>query len=245
MDDTRSVLSTPPLAPKTLAALQAQGVTRVADLARLGAAKAFLLLKAAGLSVTDSTLWQLVALVEGRALHSLDAAEKNRWRERVRHHPPVAVFPPQADMETHMRAALALAAEAAALGEVPVGAVVVRDGVIIGRGANRRVSQRDISQHAEIAALRDAAHAVGDYRLDACDVYVTLEPCCMCAGALMQARVRRLVYAAPEAKSGAAGSQVDVFALRALNPHTAVLGGVLADEARALLQAFFAARRHA
>ncbi|MCP2040118.1 tRNA(adenine34) deaminase [Neisseria sp. HSC-16F19] len=240
-----SDLSTPPLAPKTLAVLQGQGMVTAADLAHTGAAKAFLLLKAAGLSVTDSTLWQLVALAEGRALHSLSAAEKAQWRDAVRRHPPVAVFPPQAEMEGHMRAALAEAEQAAALGEVPVGAVVVRNGEIIGRGFNRCVSGHDISLHAEIAALRAAAHTLGNYRLDGCDVYVTLEPCCMCAGALMQARVRRLVYAAAEAKSGAAGSQVDLFAVRALNPHTAVLGGVLADEARALLQAFFAVRRGA
>jgi len=142
-----------------------------------------------------------------------------------------------------MRAALRLAAQAAAAGEVPVGAVVVRDGEIIGRGYNHPISGQDPTAHAEIAALRNAAASVANYRLSGCELYVTLEPCVMCAGAIMHARIARLVYGARDPKTGACGSVVNPFAEPRLNHHTSVTGGVLALDARALLQRFFAARR--
>jgi tRNA(adenine34) deaminase len=142
-----------------------------------------------------------------------------------------------------MRAALALAEAAWRRGEVPVGAVVVADGTIVGRGFNAPIERRDPTAHAEIAALREAARALGNYRLPGCDLYVTLEPCPMCAGAIMQARIRRLVYGAPDPKTGACGSVVDLFAEARLNHQTAVAGGVLAEECGALLKRFFADRR--
>ena len=145
--------------------------------------------------------------------------------------------------EVFMRAALELAAQAAAAGEVPVGAVVVKDGEIIGRGYNHPISGQDPTAHAEIAALRDAAASVGNYRLSGCELYVTLEPCLMCAGAIMHARIARLVYGARDLKTGACGSVADPFAEPRLNHHTSVTGGVLAFDAGALLQRFFAARR--
>lgn len=144
-----------------------------------------------------------------------------------------------------MRAALELAGQAAESGEVPVGAVVVKDGEIVGRGYNRPISARDPTAHAEIAALRDAAGHVGNYRLGGCDLYVTLEPCLMCAGAIMHARIARLFFGAPDPKTGACGSVADVFAEPRLNHHTSVSGGLLAADAGALLQRFFAARRKA
>ncbi len=144
-----------------------------------------------------------------------------------------------------MRAALELAGQAAESGEVPVGAVVVKDGEIVGRGYNRPISARDPTAHAEIAALRDAAGHVGNYRLGGCDLYVTLEPCLMCAGAIMHARIARLFYGAPDPKTGVCGSVADVFAEPRLNHHTSVSGGLLAADAGALLQRFFAARRKA
>jgi tRNA(adenine34) deaminase len=144
-----------------------------------------------------------------------------------------------------MRAALALAEEASRRGEVPVGAVVVTDGTIIGRGYNRPIGASDPTAHAEIAALRDAAAARANYRLSGCDLYVTLEPCAMCAGAIVQARIRRLVFGAPDPKTGACGSVIDLFAENRLNHHTTVTGGVLAEECSALLKQFFAARRDA
>ena len=143
-----------------------------------------------------------------------------------------------------MRAALAAAAEAGEQGEVPVGAVVVADGAIVGRGFNAPISRHDPSAHAEIAALRDAATRHGNYRLPDCDLYVTLEPCAMCAGAIMQARIGRLVCGAADPKTGACGGGVNLFAEPRLNHHTAVTGGVLAEECGARLKQFFAARRN-
>ena len=144
-----------------------------------------------------------------------------------------------------MRAALVLAEEARRAGEVPVGAVVVADGTIIGRGFNAPISRHDPTGHAEIAALRDAARARGNYRFPGCDLYVTLEPCAMCAGAIMHARIGRVVFGARDPKTGACGSVVDLFAEPRLNHHAVVTGGVLAEECGALLSDFFAQRRRA
>jgi tRNA(adenine34) deaminase len=142
-----------------------------------------------------------------------------------------------------MRVALALAEKAGAAGEVPVGAVVVKDGEIIGRGHNHPIAANDATAHAEIAAIRDAAQRFGNYRLTGCKLYVTLEPCIMCAGAILHARIGRLVYAAADPKTGSCGSVVDVFADTRLNHQTVVTAGLLASDSRALLQAFFSARR--
>ena len=142
-----------------------------------------------------------------------------------------------------MREALELATWAAEQGEVPVGAVVVQDGKIMGRGYNSPVSSSDPTAHAEIRALRDAASTLSNYRLSGCTLYVTLEPCAMCAGAIMHARIARLVYGAADPKTGACGSVVDLFAEKRLNHHTEVAGGVLAGEAGKQLSDFFAARR--
>lgn len=149
-------------------------------------------------------------------------------------------------MEEHhrfMRLALDAAELAGAAGEVPVGAVVVRSGVVIASSYNAPISQCDPSAHAEIRALRAAGAALGNYRLPGCELYVTLEPCAMCAGAIMHARLSRVIYAAPDPKTGVAGSLLNLFDDSRLNHHTCVLGGVLADEAAAMLKGFFAARR--
>ncbi len=143
-----------------------------------------------------------------------------------------------------MREALSLAAEAGARGEVPVGAVVVSGGAILGRGLNGAISASDPTAHAEVRALREAATTLGNYRLVGCTLYVTLEPCAMCAGAIMHARIRRVVYGASDPKTGACGSIVDLFAERRLNHHAEVTAGVLAEECRDMLTAFFAARRN-
>lgn len=145
--------------------------------------------------------------------------------------------------EAYMREALALAAQAARAGEVPVGAVVVRGGEIVGRGFNAPILSRDPTAHAEIRALRDAAARLANYRLPECTLYVTLEPCTMCAGAIMHARVERVVFGARDPKTGAAGSVVDLFAEARLNHHCAIEGGVLAAECGAMLSEFFVARR--
>ncbi len=143
------------------------------------------------------------------------------------------------DNERYMGEALVLARAAQARGEVPVGAIVVRDGAIIGRGGNAPIAANDPTAHAEIAALRDAARAVGNYRLPGCSLYVTLEPCTMCVGAILHARIARLVFGAHDPKTGACGSVVDLFGEPRLNHHATVLGGVLADECGKLLSDFF------
>lgn len=142
-----------------------------------------------------------------------------------------------------MREALALAREAAALDEVPVGAVLVCAGEVVGRGFNAPIARHDPTAHAEIAALRAAAAKLGNYRLPGCTLYVTLEPCAMCAGAIIHARIARLVFGAQDPKSGACGSVVDLLGEPRLNFHAQVTGGILADECGALLSHFFAARR--
>jgi len=142
-----------------------------------------------------------------------------------------------------MREALLLAQEAAACGEVPVGAVVVLDGEIVGRGFNQPIRRHDPTAHAEIMALRDAASRLGNYRLPGCSLYVTLEPCIMCAGAIMHARIARVVFGASDPKTGACGSVVDLFAEARLNHHAEVIGGILAEECGMQLSNFFAARR--
>ena len=142
-----------------------------------------------------------------------------------------------------MEDALALAEESARAGEVPVGAVVVKDGAIIGRGRNQPVASSDPTAHAEIEALRDAARNLSNYRLGGCTLYVTLEPCPMCAGAILHARLARVVYAARDPKTGACGSVVDLFLEPRLNHQTLVRSGVAADAARALLEGFFSERR--
>jgi tRNA(adenine34) deaminase len=142
-----------------------------------------------------------------------------------------------------MREALALADDAARAGEVPVGAVVVKDGHVIGRGFNRPITTSDPTAHAEIVAMREAAAHLGNYRLTGCELFVTLEPCVMCVGAMAYARVARIVYGATDPKTGACGSIVDLPALDTFNHHGRFEGGVLAEECGAILKRFFAERR--
>ncbi len=142
-----------------------------------------------------------------------------------------------------MREALALAERGRALGEVPVGAVVVKDGEIVGRGFNCPITEADPTAHAEIRALREAGRRLGNYRLPGCELYVTLEPCAMCAGAMIHARIARVVYGAADPKTGACGSVVDLFGEERLSFHAKVKGGVLAEECGAMLREFFAERR--
>ena len=142
-----------------------------------------------------------------------------------------------------MRRALALAHEAGSLGEVPVGALVVKDGEIVGEGYNRPISTRDPTAHAEIVALREAARRMGNYRLSDTSLYVTLEPCVMCAGAMIHARVARLVFGARDPKTGAAGSVVNIFSSKGVNYTVSVTGPVLAADCGAVLSEFFRVRR--
>lgn len=145
--------------------------------------------------------------------------------------------------EHFMREALALARQAWDLGEVPVGAIVVHEGEIIGRGYNRPISSNDPTTHAEVVALRDAAAHLKNYRLPECELYVTLEPCMMCVGAMLHARLKRVVFGAADPKTGACGSVINLPAQETLNHHSEFVGGVLAEECSGMLKAFFRERR--
>ena len=145
--------------------------------------------------------------------------------------------------EALMRRALQLAEVAAAAGEVPVGAVVALDGIIIGTGHNEPIGAHDPTAHAEVVALRMAAQAVGNYRLSGATLVVTVEPCLMCVGAMVHARIATVVFGAPEPKAGALGSTIAAHELPSLNHRLAVVGGVLEADCRAVMQAFFRARR--
>ncbi|MCG7656545.1 tRNA adenosine(34) deaminase TadA [Wielerella bovis] len=236
-------LTTPPLAPKVIDALANLQIHCVQDLQAVNPCRAFLLLKKSGLSVTQSVFWQLVALCSLKTVWDLTTEQREYWLQQLHNTPPVAIFPTKNQMETYMHAALFQAALAAKIGEVPVGAVVVHRGEIIAAAHNRCIVDCNISHHAEIQALAQAGQVLGNYRLNECDVYVSLEPCVMCASAIVQARVARVIFAAREPKMGAAGSVIDVFANKQMNVHTAVLGGILADEAQTILQDFFRLRR--
>ena len=144
---------------------------------------------------------------------------------------------------TYLREAIAQANDAQANGEVPVGAIIVHEGKIIGRGQNRVLRDSDPTAHAEIVALREVGRAVANYRLEDCTLYATLEPCAMCAGAILHARIARLVYAAPDPKAGACGSVLSVMNHPQLNHKVEVVSGLLAEECGALLTNFFLKRR--
>jgi tRNA(adenine34) deaminase len=148
------------------------------------------------------------------------------------------------DLHTQfMQVALDLAKQAATAGEVPVGAIIVKDGEIIGRGSNAPISLSDPSAHAEIQAMRDAANTIGNYRLIDCTLYVTLEPCVMCTGAIQHARIAKLIYGANDPKTGACGSVINLMTESKLNHHTEVIGGLMAEECGSLLSKFFKERR--
>ncbi|GAA4011445.1 tRNA adenosine(34) deaminase TadA [Actimicrobium antarcticum] len=147
------------------------------------------------------------------------------------------------DDAVYMRLAMDQAHNAWALGEVPVGAVLVKDGQVVATGFNQSIGTHDPTAHAEIMALRAGAALLGNYRLPGCELFVTLEPCAMCAGAMMHARLARVVYGASDPKTGCCGSVTDLFAQQQLNHHTGLVGGVLADACSKLLKDFFAERR--
>ena len=157
--------------------------------------------------------------------------------------PPSVPVPPLPADEHAMRIALDQAHNAWLVGEVPVGAVIMRAGQVIATGYNRPITDHDPTAHAEIVALRHAATLLANYRLPECELYVTLEPCAMCAMALMHARFKRVVFGATDPKTGAAGSVVNLFGQPQLNHHTQVVAGVLADPCGQLLRDFFAERR--
>lgn len=238
------MLTTPPLAPKLIQALQQMGIHSRADLVSAGVVGVFLGLKTAGHTLTHSALWALAAVAQNTSVQQLDATARAALLHTLKNHPPVAPTPSAAEMALFLGLAQEEAELAFAANEVPVGAIVVKNGEVIGRGFNQCISNQYVAQHAELVALAQASATLGNYRLDGCDLYVTLEPCPMCASALTQARIRRVIFAASEPRMGAAGSMVDLFH-HPLNKHTAIFGPIAAaqDASIALLQAFFQKQR--
>ncbi|OWY38776.1 tRNA adenosine(34) deaminase TadA [Xenophilus sp. AP218F] len=236
-------LSSPPLPPAAIDWLRDIGIRSQADLRQRGVVLAFLQLKASGKTATRRLLFALEAAARGAHWNTLSEDDKQALQRQLAAHPPVALPPSAEEQQDYLIEAMRLADLAAGEGEVPVGAVVVKNGAIIGRGYNQPIGRRDPSAHAEMQALRAAAQTLGNYRLDGCDLYVTLEPCPMCAGAILHARVARVIYAAADAKTGAAGSVANLFAEPRLNHHTAVFSGTLADRCAAQLSAFFRQKR--
>ena len=233
----------PPLPKQVQTDLAHFGIRNAQDLRHADPCRVFLLLKQNG-GITKRVFWQLAALAQGLE-HTAQLSDSARavWEQRLRDCPPVALFPPPNEMEKWMRVALLEAKRAGEAGEIPVGAVVVHKGNIIAGAGNACIARNSVGAHAEILALEKAGKMLHNYRLNDCDVYVSLEPCCMCASALIQARVRRVIYAAPEPKTGAAGSITNLFALKTLNAHTAVLGGIMAEQSQELMRSFFRQRR--
>ena len=209
---------------------------------RRGTLPAWLVDAAASLtpSALDAAVSEALAADDARR-----AARKAAWLAQQAQAIEVTetTIPTTADDAFFMRQAIDQAHNAWALGEVPVGAVVVRDGKVIATGFNQPIANHDPTAHAEIQALREAAEILGNYRLPECDLFVTLEPCAMCSGAMQHARIRRVVYGARDPKTGACGSVVDLFAVARLNHHATVQGGVLGPECGTLLSQFFVERR--
>ncbi len=236
-------LTTPPFSPTVLNTLNQLNVHTTHDIQQYGVVTLFLQLKAEGLTITQSVLWQLLASANQTHPHALLPADKADLQSALKNHVPLAKKLSNDTMLPFMQAALLEAKLAYQENEVPIGAVVVYQGQIIGRGHNRCITDHAVSHHAEICALNAAGQFLGNYRLNQCDVYITLEPCPMCASALIQSRVQRVIYAAKEPKMGAAGSVLNLFT-KPMNQHTALVSGVLAQESQALLQSFFKQKRH-
>ena len=224
-------------------ALNQLSLTTPQDIANTGVVKVFLLLKELGLTLTKSVLWRLDAMARGVSLGEIDEARKKVLSDDLKNHPPVAIFPSVAKMQHFMRVALEEAQKAAEEGEVPVGAVVVANNQIIAQAHNTSETDGIVFHHAELNALTQAMTILGSSRLSECDLYITLEPCLMCAGAILHARIRRLIFATFEPKTGVAGSLNNVFADKKFNHHTAILSGVCEKEAQNMLKAFFSVRR--
>lgn len=238
------LLLSPPLPPAAIRWLYALDINDRPTLAQYGAARAYALLKAAGHTVTLKLLYALEAAIRGVHWSQLDDDDRLQLRTALAQLPPQRPLPPLAERQRFMALARELAQQAAMEGEVPVGAVVVRNGEVIGRGYNRPCTSHDPSAHAEMLALRDAAATLGNYRLAGCQLYVTLEPCPMCSGAILHARIDHVLFGAFDAKTGAAGSVLNLFAETKLNHQTAIDGGIDAENCGGLLAEFFRQRRH-
>ncbi len=238
-------LSCPPLPPKVVSSLANLRITTREQLLDLGIISAFLLLKSSGLTITQSVLWQLWAFAFDRPLTQLSESQKQLLKQALKEHPPVALFPPAETLDVFMTEALAEAQKACQLNEVPIGCVIVAENQIIGRGHNQCLHQKQVTAHAELLAIAQASRFLDNYRLDGCDLYTTVEPCPMCASAIIQARVKRVMIGTMEARTGAAGSIINLFANRKINSHTSVRSGIRQADCQAVLKQFFAQKRNA
>lgn len=226
------------LSPKICALLKELGVTSVLELQTKGAAFVYRELQVRQQGLTQAIYWRLAALEMGRHLSEIDAAEKKLLATILKATPKTRLFPDKMQLTHYMTLALEEARCAQKENEVPVGAVAVYQGKVIARGHNRVVSNHFVGEHAEMIALREVGKILGNYRLEKVDLYVTVEPCMMCLGAITAARIGRLIYGVKEPKTGV----TDHHGLFRCT-HTAILGGVLAKESAALLQEFFQIRR--
>lgn len=219
--------------------LKSIGIDDIATLNKLGAVKVFLLLRKSKMTVTNSILWKLDSVARGVSLVDIDEFRKNKLLMDVKNSPPVDLFPDIHVMKKFMNEALNEAKIALAHNEVPVGSVIVYKNTIISRAYNQTIYKNSIENHAEIIAIRKASDYLKSYRLDECDIYVTLEPCIMCAGAIINSRIRRLIFGLQDFKTGVAGSVINIFENSKLNKFTSVLFGINKTESKKLLQHFF------
>lgn len=236
------LLSTPPFSPSVIKTLNHLQIFKIDDLKKHHAATLFLQLKAEGLTITLSVLWQLQAAINNQSVHEISQETKQELQNALKTHAPVAARLPNSEMNHYMSLALKQAEKAAFCNEIPVGAVIVHQQKIIAEAHNTCIMEHSACKHAEINALNIAGEKLQNYRLNDCDVYITLEPCPMCASALIQSRVKRVIFAAKEPKMGAAGSILNLFE-KPMNQHTALISGILEQESQQLLQQFFQSKR--
>jgi len=232
------------LSEKIVEQLAILGITDLAKFCQLDTISVFFLLKNIGYPTTPQLLYQLDAARRRINWHHINQKERKLLRKALRANLPVqAPFPTKEEIAQFMGIALQLANEAKIKDEVPIGAVVVKNHQIIGQGHNSTITQQSPFAHAELLALQEAAKKIGNYRLVNCDLYVTLEPCIMCAGAILQARIKRLIFGTKEPKSGSAGSVINIFADHQLNAHTAIFGPVAPANCAKQLTNFFRQKR--
>lgn len=233
------------LSEKIVEQLAVLDITDLAKFCQLETISIFFLLKNSGYPTTPQLLYQLDAARRRINWHDINQKERKFLRQALRENLPVpAPFPTKEEIAQFMGIALQLAHQAEIKDEVPIGAVVVKDRqIIIGQGYNNTITQQSPLAHAELLALQEAATTIGNYRLVDCDLYITLEPCIMCAGAILQARIKRLIFGTKEPKSGAAGSVINIFANHQLNAHTAVFGPVDQVNCAKQLTNFFRQKR--
>ncbi|QRN40825.1 MAG: cytidine deaminase [Neisseriaceae bacterium] len=227
---------------RVLGELKQLGIESKEDLIKEGSLSVFLKIKSVHLGLTQSILWKLYGIEHNIPYWNISKQLKTEILQELKKFPIVKEFPCQEEMNRYMQLAVLQAQKAFWDDEVPVGAVVVLKGRVIGVGYNQSFKGRNIINHAELLAIKAASEELNNYRLDNCDLYVTLEPCMMCTGAIIQSRISRVIYGAKEAKTGMVES-FNPAHYRYMNHHCAFKGGVLASECKRLLTDFFETKR--